>query len=210
MATEFKMLPKQLAPPPGSPTGISVVDKFLFWNGLPKGDISLLQGPPGTGATSLWISAMQIAQGKGSWAAWINGPSYLLPSHLQKRQVNLQKLLVVEKPVNNENLFSILKELISSSLFEVIGCELERFNLKKYQIQILKDLCQKHQVALAIISHVVEQYVDPLISLILNFQFDFITIKRALDRPTPFSFSAELLRAVAMPSLASTSRRFIR
>lgn len=202
--------PEHVAPPAGSPTGIAMVDDFLLWRGLPKGDISLFQGAPGTGPTSLWISSMAKAHQKGAWTAWINGDSTLLPAHLQHRQINLEKLLVVEKPESHEKLVWILQELISSSLFEVIGCELEKLHLKNHQIQKLKKLCRLHRVSLVFVAHCNEKFINPLFSLVMNFKRDFVTIKRALHRPTPFSFPGSLIHESALPQLAHTNRKLLR
>ena len=47
---------ENLQPPAGVPTGVNTLDDFLLWKGVPKGDLTLFQGSPGTGATSLWVS----------------------------------------------------------------------------------------------------------------------------------------------------------
>ena len=206
----FLVRPEQVAPPCGSPTGIAIVDDFLLWKGLPKGDISLFQGAPGTGSTSLWISSIQKAHQKGAWAAWINGNTQLLPSHLKSRKVELEKLLVVEKPDSQEKLVWILQELISSSLFEVIGCEFEKLNLKNHQLQKIKKLCRMHKVALVFVSHQVERFINPLYGLVLQFGREFITVKRALHRPTPFTFPGSLVHESALPQLAHTARKLLR
>lgn len=54
----------EVSPPEGLPTGINSIDNYLLWGGLPKGDLSLLHGKPGTGATSVALSAIREAQKK--------------------------------------------------------------------------------------------------------------------------------------------------
>ena len=142
----------QLKPPAGLETGVDVIDDFLLWRGFPKGDLTLLSGAPGTGATSLWLQTAARVQAQKKWVAWVNSDWELLPSSLVHKHLNLQKLLVVRKPAENSQLFWILQEMISSSLFEMIGCHLAEDSLKNHQLHKLKKLARTHQVAGVFIS----------------------------------------------------------
>ena len=142
----------QLKPPAGLETGVDVIDDFLLWRGFPKGDLTLLSGEPGTGATSLWLQTAARAQAQKKWVAWVNSDWELLPSSLVHKNMNLQKLLVVRKPADNAQLFWILQEMISSSLFEMIGCHLAEGSLKNHQLHKLKKLARTHQVALVFVN----------------------------------------------------------
>lgn len=186
---------QNLQPPPGLPTGSSTLDSFLLWKGIPQGDLSLLQGALGTGATSLWIGLAQKVHEQNKWVAWVGGETQLLPTHLISRKVNLKRLLVVNKPQEVEQVFWILQELISSTLFEVIGCELKEMFFKNHQLQKLRSLCRMHKVALVFVSRKANRFINPLFSLIIEFQKDFVTIQRALHRPTPFRMAGSMLRS---------------
>ncbi|WP_413583296.1 recA protein [Bdellovibrio sp. HCB288] len=199
----------QLQPPPGVPTGVSTLDDFLLWKGIPKGDLSLFQGSPGTGATSLWVSMTQKAHEDNKWVAWVNGGTQLLPAHLMSRKINLKKLLVVKEPKEAEQLFWVLQELVTSSLFEVIGCELKEMFFKNHQLQKLKKLCRFHKVALIFVCHKVSKFVNPLFSLIIQFQRDFITIQRALHRPTPFTVAGSMIYANFVHQFKNTARKLL-
>ncbi|QLY25825.1 recA protein [Bdellovibrio sp. KM01] len=199
----------QLQPPPGVPTGVSTLDDFLLWKGIPKGDLSLFQGSPGTGATSLWVSMTQKAHEDNKWVAWVNGGTQLLPAHLTSRKINLKKLLVVKEPKEAEQLFWVLQELVTSSLFEVIGCELKEMFFKNHQLQKLKKLCRFHKVALIFVCHKVSKFVNPLFSLIIQFQRDFITIQRALHRPTPFTVAGSMVYANFVHQFKNTARKLL-
>jgi recombination protein RecA len=185
---------QDLQPPEGVPTGVSTLDDFLLWKGIPKGDLSLFQGTPGTGATSLWVAITQKVHEQNKWVAWVNGGAQLLPAHLVRRKINLKKLLVVKKPEEAEQIFWILQELITSSLFELIGCELSQMFFKNHQLQKLRKLSRFHKVALVFVCHKISHFVNPLFSLIIEFKKDFITLQRALHRPTPFSVSSGMIR----------------
>lgn len=198
---------EDLQPPAGVPTGINTLDDFLLWKGIPKGDLSLFQGSPGTGATSLWVSLTQKAHEQNKWVAWVSGGAQLLPAHLVSRQINLKKLLVVKEPHEAEQLFWVLQELITSSLFEVIGCELKEMFFKNHQLQKLKNLCRFHKVALIFVCHKISRFVNPLFSLIIHFQRDFITIQRALHRPTPFSVAGSVIHSQFLFNSAKSVRK---
>ena len=203
------LTPEQLTPPAGLPTGVDVLDRFLLWKGLPLGELSLFHGLPGTGASSVWLRCVQNVHQQKKWAAWINSDAQLLPSHLNQHQIDLKKLLVVQEPSAKEKLFWILQELISSSLFEVIGCQLSEMALKNHQLQKLKRLCRAFQVSLVFITRKALPTINPLFALAIQFKRDFIRVERALHRPTPFSFSGELIHAHALPQFPKPSRKLL-
>jgi recombination protein RecA len=201
----------QLKPPAGLETGVDVIDDFLLWRGFPKGDLTLLSGEPGTGATSLWLQAAVRAQAQKKWVAWINSDWELLPSSLVHKNMNLQKLLVVRKPAENSQLFWILQEMISSCLFEMIGCHLPEGGLKNHQLHKLRKLARTHQVALVFVSYSPRaSFSSSLFSLVIDCQGDFYTIKRAAHRPTPFTIPGGLVHADLMSQLTTDSRSILR
>lgn len=200
----------QLKPPAGVPTGIDVIDDFLLWRGLPKGDLTLLSGKPGAGATSLWIQTAAKVQLEKKWVAWINSDWELMPSALSEKKIKLEKLLVVSKPKDNSQLFWILQEMISSTLFELIGLHVQEGSLKIHQLQKLKKLARTHQVALVIISHAKTWALNPIFSLVIDCQGDFFTVKRAAHRPTPFTIPGGLVHADLMSQLATNPRGLLR
>jgi recombination protein RecA len=201
----------QLKPPAGLPTGIDVIDDFLLWRGFPQGDLTLLSGHAGTGATSLWLQAAVKVQEQKKWVAWINSDWELLPGALVHKKINLQKLLVVRKPAENAQLFWILQEMISSSLFEMIGCHINEGSLRSHQLQKLKKLARAHQVALVFITHETQWNSSAaLFSLVIDCQGDFFTIKRAAHRPTPFTIPGGLVHADLMSQLKADTRSLLR
>lgn len=183
----------RVRPPPELPTGIDVFDNFLIWRGLPKGDLTLLSGKPGTGGTSLWVNTVRKIHQEKKWVAWINSDWELLPANLVQKKIDLQRLLIVKKPKEASQMFWILKELISSSLFEMVGCHLQEGGLKNHQLRKLKKLAALHQVALIVICQATQWVLNPLFSLVIECQRDFFTIKRALYRPTPFTISSSMI-----------------
>ncbi len=200
----------QLKPPAGLSTGVDVIDDFLLWRGFPQGDLTLLSGQPGTGATSLWLQTAVKVQEQKKWVAWINSDLELMPSALAHKNINLEKLLVVRKPAENSQLFWILQEMISSSLFEMIGCHLSEGNLKSHQLQKLKKLARTHQVALVFLTQSTSWTESAHFSLVIDCQGDFFTIKRAAHRPTPFTIPGGLIHADLMSQLTTDTRSLLR
>lgn len=193
----------QLRPPAGVATGLAALDDFLLWRGFPKGDLTLLQGPSGMGATSLWLHAAARLHQNQRWAAWINSDQELLPNSLTQYGVQLQHLMVVRQPETSQQLFSVLQEMISSGLFDLIGCHLPEFPLKNHQLVKLKNLARAHQVALVFITRLAERVVPSLFSLIIDCQRDFLTIRRALHRPTPLTLDGGSLHAHFMSQITN-------
>lgn len=200
---------EKLRPPAGLATGLDVFDDFLLWKGLPKGDLTLLHGKPGSGATSLWIQTARRVHADKKWVAWVNSDWELLPSSLLRHQIDLKKLLVVQKPKEISQLFWILQELISSTLFEMIGCHLPETLLKNHQLQKLKKLAKRHQVSLVIISHAKQWATNPLFSLVIDCARDFFTVRRALHRPTPFTVQGNVIHADFRNQLTDSPRGLV-
>lgn len=191
----------QLAPPEGLPMGMDIFDNFLLWKGIPKGDLSLLVGKPGTGATNLWLNTAALIHKENKWTAWVNSDWNLLPQSCLSKKLNLNRLLVVKKPKESRQLFWILQELITSSLFEMIGCHLPETLLKNHQLQKLKKLARFHKVALVLVAHAKNWSVNPLFSLVIECSRDFFTIRRALHRPTPFTVNGGSIHADFMSQI---------
>ncbi len=200
----------QLAPPEGLPMGMDIFDNFLLWRGIPKGELSLLVGKPGTGATNLWLNTAAQIHKSNKWTAWVNSDWSLLPQSCLSKKLNLNRLLVVKKPKESRQLFWILQELITSSLFELIGCHLPETLLKQHQLQKLKKLARVHKVALVLVAHAKNWSVNPatnqLFSLVIECGREFFTVRRALHRPTPFTVSGGSIHADFMSQLTCATR----
>lgn len=206
----------QVKSPDGAPTGISLFDDFLIWKGLPKGELSLLSGRLGSGASSLWLTAAACAHRAGKWTAWINSDSNLLPSALKQKEIDFSKFLVVNKPQELRKLFWLVQELVTSSLFELIACPAEGF--KSHQLKKLKTLARTHHVALVMIltsSEVTNRsqlrqnqllLSDSIFSLVVECSRDFFVIKRALHRPTPFFIQGSQIYADLMPRISNLTK----
>ncbi len=182
--------------PQGWPTGISQIDDYLIWNGIPKGALSLFTGKLGQGATSAWIEAAMNVISQGKWAAWVSGEAQLFPVPLKQKKIDLTKLLIVESPQEHEKVLWLIQELMSSSIFDLIGCDLGDVTLREHQLQKLKTQARALNTSLVLLSQNPRSQKhnqrSSLYSLILNFKKSEILIERALHRPTPQSISRRL------------------
>jgi recombination protein RecA len=210
---------EQLRPPAGLPLGIEAFDEYLWWKGFPKGDLTLLNGKPGSGATSLWVHAAAKVHIQNKWAAWVNSSWEILPSYLVKKGIDLKRLLVVRKPEDDQHLFWVLQELMTSGLFEIVGIHLDQQRLKAHQLQKLKKLARVHNVGLVFVSHshhcsngsAKYSTMNPqLFSLVIECSRDQFVLKRALHRATPHSISGANIHADLMYQLTANSRSQLR
>ena len=208
LGTQLRGL-EQLRPPEGLRTGVDAFDDFLLWRGIPKGELTLLHGKPGSGATSLWLKMAAQIHKERKWVAWVNSDWELMPSHLEQQGMALDRTFVVRKPEDSSSLFWILQELISSSLFETVGCHLTEGSLKIHQLQKLKKLAKTNNVAFVIVSHAKLWSQNPIFSLVVDCQREFFTIKKASHRPTPFTISGGLVYENLMSQLTTKPRSLV-
>jgi len=198
--------PEQVAPPPGVPTGWTQLDRFLLWHGFPKSAVSLMVSECG-GASTLWERAAGEITRRGQWAAWINdSATFLTPWSLRKRGVDLSKFIYVSPPADERQLLWCLQELMSLSLFELIGCDLGEWELKEHQILKLKKLALRYQTAIVFIARKKPRRLSSFYSLILQFERAQVSVTRALHRSTPHALERKDLYADTLPQLAAGFR----
>lgn len=189
--------PDCLKRPEGIATGYKPVDEFLLWSGLPKGHLTMFCGSLGTGATSLWIETANRVVKDGLWVGWINGDVPLAPQSLHQKKMDLGRLISIEKPMNEAKLFWVLQEMMSSSLFEFIGCDLGSLRLREHQLRKLQTQAREANVALVFLSQLKppKGSAASILSLIVHFEKKQISIERALHRPTPHSIPRSITYA---------------
>jgi hypothetical protein len=190
---------QSLRQPEGLATGLSELDGFLIWKGLPKGALSLLRGNIGAGATSLWMGAAAQTIRNRRFAAWVNSEIPLCPLSLSHQRLDLSRFISIDQPESEKKLFWLLQELMSTELFELIGCDLGDRSLREHQVRKLQAQARLANVALVFIAQEhgasknswslagkrVRGSLASLFSLIIKFQKSHLLIERALHRPTP-------------------------
>ena len=78
-----QQLAELLDPPrpiaPGLPTGLEALDEALPGGGLPRGRLTELVGPPGSGKTTLVRGMVERVVGDGGWVAYVDAARTLDP-----------------------------------------------------------------------------------------------------------------------------------
>jgi hypothetical protein len=190
---------------PGVATGWSALDEFVIWGGLPKGALTLFVGTDGLGATSLWAqTAAQVTREK-RWGAWVQGSgARLCPWTLRKLGVDLQNLVIVDLPTGDDRWGWVLEELLSLSLFDLIGFDLGDRQLKYHQLKKLRAAAKRGACALTLLSSVYRSAWQPAFSLVLEFGRNQVRLTRALHRPTPHLLPRRDTYADLMPQLSQS------
>lgn len=181
----------RLKRPEGLATGFEAFDRFLFWRGMPKGALSQLYGRLGSGTTSFWLETAARVIAQGRWVAWVNGEIPLAPLAAYHKSIDLGRLVTIEAPPNEKKLLWLLQELMSSTLFDLIGCDLSAMRIREHQLRKLQTLARQTQSALVFLSEerVFLGSAASVFSLIVGFEKRRLLIERALHRPTPHSFA---------------------
>lgn len=79
---------------PSVPTGHSSLDAALGTGGWPRGSLAFLDGPAGSGATTLALGSLRATQEGGGLAAWIDLDGTLDPAVAARLGVSLEWLLL--------------------------------------------------------------------------------------------------------------------
>lgn len=208
VTTELNLIPaEKLRPPPGISTGMNSLDRFLLWNGIPKGALSSLNGTKGWGATSLWVQMASALTKQNKHVAWVESAhTQLNPWHLRQKDVDLKNLFVVSAPRDLKQLLWALQELCSLDLFEMVTCSLDRHLLKDHQLLKLKRLARRHQTAVVFLSE--RSWTHPHLDVSLSFHKDRILVVRALHRPTPHILERREPHAHALPEFVPKRKVF--
>lgn len=182
--------------PEGLQTGVHVIDDFLYWRGLPKGDLVLFHGQPSAGSARLWLQTSRLLKKINLNAAWVSLNKDVLPV---AEEENLRKFLIFSNPESSEDIYLALCDLIQSQEFSLVGCSLNFSSLSSQSLQHLKALCRQHNVTLVFVSQSLHFQLQPVFSLIIDCQEDFYTIHKAIHRPTPLVISGNMINLDLRP-----------
>lgn len=201
----------------GLVTGWADFDRFLSSGGFPCGEISLLEAPEGLGAITLWLDTARTVTESGRRAAWLNphanphandrvgnqfGDYQLHASTAAQRGVGLDRLFLVNPPPQESNSrltqqkrLWILKEMLSTDLFSLIGCDLGDGHLPLREGRSLLQQARRSGAAVVLISRPTlvsgeisfhrSAQLRTLAATVLEFRPDRCTVMRASHRPVP-------------------------
>lgn len=175
---------QELRPPRGLATGLQQLDEFLG-QGLPLGHLTLFRGEVGTGRASLWLQTASQVLKKGGWCCWISSHFQMRPPLQKFSPEDLARLLVVQPPPDRKKALFALQEACSSQLFDLIGVDLDFFQLTRSDAVRLQRWARKSQVALVLVSRT-QSWPAEALSLILDFNSPLLKVERAPHRPVPY------------------------
>jgi recombination protein RecA len=177
----------------GAPTGWGSLDKFVQSGGFPFGKITLVESKDGLGGSSLWLEAAAKQTDRGHHVAWINlrDSTLLNPVAAQARRVRLDRLLFVDgHKLKARQLFWAIREMLSTKLFSLIGCDLGDVHLPLREFRSL--LAQARRSGAAVVFFTREGLTTlfqfnqiQLASLALRFNASHVDILRAVHRDAP-------------------------
>ena len=101
------------------PTGSIAVDIALGVGGLPRGRVTEIYGPEGSGKTTLCLHTVAEAQKMGYTAAFIDMEHALDPAYSARLGVNVEELLV-SQPDTGEQALEIAETLVRSGAVEIV------------------------------------------------------------------------------------------
>lgn len=101
------------------PTGSISLDSALGVGGIPRGRITEIYGPEGSGKTSLALHIIAEAQKRGGTAAFLDAEHALDPLYAQKLGIHLDDLLL-SQPDTGEQCLEIAEVLIRSGAVDVV------------------------------------------------------------------------------------------
>ena len=100
-------------------TGSLGLDIALGIGGLPRGRVIEIYGPESSGKTTLALSVVAVAQGKGGICAFVDAEHALDPVYAKKLGVKVEDLLI-SQPDDGEQALEIADTLVRSGAVDVL------------------------------------------------------------------------------------------
>lgn len=100
-------------------TGSIALDVALGIGGLPRGRISEIYGPEGSGKTTLALQTLAEAQKQGGIAAFIDVEHALDPVYAQNLGIDIENLYI-SQPDTGEQALEVLEALIRSNAVDIV------------------------------------------------------------------------------------------
>jgi len=170
-----------LVPEPGLATGMSVLDDFLPWHGLPFGALTILEGPQSVRLARKLISRRQTLK----QTVWIHS---LRQRPFFHDDENIFRLQVAE----DHEILNHLPEVLQESAFGTVVIQLSH-PLSRPRAALLTELAENFDVALILVCKQPKIFPWEQAQLVIEANDDFFSIRKAQNRPVPLWIPEEML-----------------
>lgn len=168
---------------PGRPTGFSVLDDFLPWQGLPVAGLTLFEGPMAAG-----LVRKMILRGSFQRTVWIHSMKQR-PFFLENE--NCLRLQVPHEP----DVLHVLPEILQDPAFDCVILQLAQ-PLSRAKALELARLTKEARVPVVLICRQARSVFGECGDLVVEVQEDFLAIRKAENRPTPLWVPMEMLESL--------------
>ncbi len=138
-------------PEAGFSTGIGALDRATGFEGIPKGRLSELTGPPGSGALTLGWRVLGAALEGGGLAAYVDLPGTFAPTAGVAMDLDLSRLVVV-RPPDAATALQASATLLRSHAFEAVLLDLESARPRGNRWSQLADLAGRGAASLVVVT----------------------------------------------------------
>ncbi len=148
-------------PEAGFSTGIGALDQATGFEGIPRGRLSELTGPAGSGALTLGWRVLGAALDGGGLAAYVDMPGTFAPTAGVALGLDLSRLVVVQPP-DAETTLQAAATLLRSNAFEAVLLDLESARPRANRWSQLADLAGRGSAGLVVVTAAGSQRVAGL------------------------------------------------
>ena len=148
-------------PEAGFSTGIGALDRATGFEGIPRGRLSELTGPAGSGALTLGLRVLGAALDGGGLAAYIDLPGTFAPTASVTMGLDLSRLVVV-RPPDAEAALQAAATLLRSNAFDAVLLDLETARPRANRWSQLADLAGRGAASLIAVTAAGNQRVAGL------------------------------------------------
>ena len=138
-------------PEAGFSTGIGALDEATGFDGIPRGRLSELTGPPGGGTLTLGLRALAAALDGGGLAAYVDLPGTFAPTASAALGLDLSRLVVV-RPPDADAAVQATTTLLRSNAFEAVLLDLEAARPRANRWSQLADLAGRGSAGLVVVT----------------------------------------------------------
>ena len=135
----------------GFATGIPELDRATGFDGIPRGRVSELTGPPGSGALTLGLRALATALDHGGLAAYVDLPGTFAPTAGAALGLDLSRLVLV-RPPDADTALQATATLLRSNAFEALLLDLEVARPRANRWSHLADLAGRGAAGLVVVT----------------------------------------------------------